>query len=127
MRFFVARMFHESSIFSPGPTVLASFASWGDGEREPINPADAGKHVLGYGDLLDAVVRSGHQALQGPHFEAQSSAPMDAATFADLSERIPAEHRSFERPRQRPGRCPGPAHGSLMCLDLAPQSPRCVD
>ncbi|WP_397535615.1 M81 family metallopeptidase [Roseateles sp.] len=90
MRFFVAGMFHESSVFSPVSTGRASFSAWGDGEREPIDPIGAGQQVLGYGDLLDAVARSGHQALQGPHFEAQPAAPTDAATFADLSERIAA-------------------------------------
>lgn len=90
MRYFVAGLFHESNVFSPVSTGLASFASWGDGEREPIDPVDAGQKVLGYGDLLDAVARSGQSAVQGPHFEAQPSAPTDAATFADLSERIAA-------------------------------------
>jgi len=90
MRFFVAGMFHESSVFSPVPTGRASFSAWGDGEREPIDPLGAGQQVLGYGDLLDAVTRSGHQALQGPHFEAQPAAPTDAATFADMRERIAA-------------------------------------
>ena len=90
MRFFVAGMFHESSVFSPVSTDRASFSAWGDGEREPIDPIGAGQQVLGYGDLLDAVARSGHQAMQGPHFEAQPAAPTDAATFADLSERIAA-------------------------------------
>ena len=90
MRVFVAGLFHESNVFSPVPTGRDSFVGWGDGERPPIDPLGAGEQVLGWGDLLDAVARAGHQPVQGPHFEAQPSAPADAATFAELSQRIAA-------------------------------------
>jgi microcystin degradation protein MlrC len=82
--------YHETTVFSPIATTLVSFTGWGDGEREPVEALKAGQLIFGYGDLIEAAAAAGHEVIQGAYFEAEPSAPPDAATFDILCERVVA-------------------------------------